>query len=363
MVIQRRGFLGLAALAVAAAHLTSCAADQTAEGVRRVGISMPTETTERWIQDGRGLRTRFEELGFQVILQYANDEVPTQRDQIDRMIDQGVEVLVITAVDGSGLGAQLSAAAEAGIKVIAYDRLIRDSEHVDFYVSFDNFEVGTAQAESLLAGLGIDEGAPGPFNIEIFAGSLDDNNSQLFFDGTMAVLGPHLDAGTLVVPSGEVSLEECAIQRWRTETAQQRMDDLLARHYRSETIHGVLSAYDGLSRGVITALKGRGYTEETMPVITGQDAEIASLRLILQGTQYSTIFKDTRLLSEQAVTSTMSLLAGEAPEANDVVTYDNGVKVVPSYLLDVVTVTPENLQIELIDSGYWSEQQIESGVG
>lgn len=324
---------------------------------------MPTETAERWIQDGRGLRDRLEAAGYEVILQYANSDVPTQRSQVDRMIAQDCEVLIISAIEGGALGAQLDNAASNGVKVIAYDRLLLDSEHVDFFVSFDNFEVGVAQGRSLLEGLGIDTGAQGPFNIEVFAGVLSDDNTRHFFDGSMHVLTPYIDSGVLEIRSGEVTLEECAVSRWRAEAAQQRMETILDAYYVDDELHGVLSPYDGLSRGVIAALESRGYTGEMMPPVTGQDADIVSVKLIVEGLQYSTIFKDTRELSQRAVESAVALLSGEQPETNDTETYYNGAKVVPAYLLDFVTVTGENVQSALVETGYWTQQQIDSGNG
>ena len=239
------------------------------------------------------------------------------------MITQGVDALIIAAIDGTALSSQLQAAADADIPVISYDRLIRDSENVDFYVSFDNFKVGVAQGNALLTGLGIanddapDGTATGPFNIELFAGSLDDNNAFFFFEGAMSVLQPKIDDGTLVVKSGQTDIEQVAILRWQQETAQKRMEDLLTGSYADGTkVNGVLSPYDGLSRGIITALQNAGYGPTTdaanpMPIVTGQDAEIASVKLIADGVQSSTIFKDTRLLAEQAVIAAQAFLEGE----------------------------------------------------
>jgi putative multiple sugar transport system substrate-binding protein len=234
---------------------------------------------------------------------------------------------------------------------------------VDFYVSFDNFKVGVAQGQSLIDGL--KERGDGPFNIELFAGSLDDNNAHFFFKGAMSVIQPEIDNGTMTVVSGQTDIEQAATLRWQQETAQKRMEDLLTAHYQDKKIDGVLSPYDGLSRGIITALQNNGYSgtvDDGFPIVTGQDAEIASVKLIQDGVQYSTIFKDTRLLAEQAVIAAQDLLAGEEPEANNTTDYDNGVKVVPSYLLDVVTVTQDNITEALVDTGYWTQEQIDAGV-
>lgn len=368
-----------AASAVLALTLAACGGEGAGGGSNTenadpedlsIGVSMPTQTSERWIADGEAVQEQLEAEGYEVELQYANDDIPTQSQQVDQMITQGVDALIIAAIDGTALSSQLQAAADADIPVISYDRLIRDSENVDFYVSFDNFKVGVAQANALLTGLGIaNEDAPegtatGPFNIELFAGSLDDNNAFFFFDGAMSVLQPLIDDGTLVVKSGQTTIEQAATLRWQQETAQKRMEDLLTSSYNDgSVVNGVLSPYDGLSRGIITALQNAGYgaADRPIPVVTGQDAEIASVKLIADGVQSSTVFKDTRLLAEQAVIAAQAFLEGEEPEANDTETYDNGVKVVPSYLLPVVTVFADDIQAELVDTGYWTAEEVEAG--
>ena len=335
-----------------------------------IGVSMPTQTSERWIADGENVQSQLEEKGYSVELAYANDDIPTQSQQIDSMITQGVDALIIAAIDGTALSSQLQAAAAADIPVVSYDRLIRDSENVDFYVTFDNYQVGVSQANALLTGLGIlnEDGSPGtatgPFNIELFAGSLDDNNTGFFFGGAFDTLKPYIDDGTLVVKSGQTAIEQAATLRWQQETAQQRMETLLTSTYNDGSrVDGVLSPYDGLSRGILTALQNAGYGggANPIPVVTGQDAEIASVKLIADGVQNSTIFKDTRLLAEQAVIAAEAFLTGREPTANDTETYDNGVKVVPSYLLPIETVYADDIQAKLVDTGYWTAEEVSSG--
>ena len=367
--------LGLAACSgEGAGTTTSDATDEAAPVAEdvRIGVAMPTQTSERWIADGAAVESGLQDLGYEVDLQFANDDIPTQTQQIDQMITNGADVLIVAAIDGTALSAQLQNAADKGIKVIAYDRLIRESGNVDFYVTFDNYQVGVQQATSLLVGLGLlnedgSEGdATGPFNVELFAGSLDDNNAFFFWNGAIDTLKPYLDDGTLVVPSGQTDIEQAAILRWQQETAQRRMEDLLTGFYTGDLeVDGVLSPYDGLSRGIITALQNAGYpatVADGFPVVTGQDAEIASVKLIADDVQFATIFKDTRKLAAQAVTATEEFLTGGAPTANDTETYENGVKVVPSFLLESDIVYASNIQTLLVDSGYWTAEEVASGV-
>jgi putative multiple sugar transport system substrate-binding protein len=335
-----------------------------------IGVSMPTQTSERWIADGKAVKEKLEAKGYKVDLQYANDDIPTQSQQVDQMITRGANVLVIAAIDGTALSSQLQAAADKKIPVIAYDRLIRGSQNVNFYVSFDNYKVGVAQAKALLRGLGLENAdgskgtKTGPFNIEVFAGSLDDNNAHFFFNGAMDTLKPYLDNGSLVVKSKQTKIEQVATLRWLQETAQKRMEDLLTSSYNDGSkVAGVLSPYDGISRGIITALQNAGYgpAAKPMPVVTGQDAEIASVKLINDGVQSSTIFKDTRLLAEQAVNASVAFLEKKEPEANDTKSYNNGVKIVPSYLLPVQTVFKADITKELVDSGYYTAAEVAAG--
>ncbi|MEV7694145.1 multiple monosaccharide ABC transporter substrate-binding protein [Microbacterium sp. NPDC089189] len=333
-----------------------------------VGVAMPTKSSERWIQDGNAVKEQLEEQGFTVDLQYAEDDIPTQVSQIENMITKGAKALIIASIDGTTLTSVLQEAADNDIPVIAYDRLIRDSENVDYYASFDNYKVGVQQATSLLAGLGLTDlegtaaaDAPaGPFNIELFAGSPDDNNATFFWDGAIDTLQPYIDEGVLDVKSGQTDFQQAATLRWDGETAQKRMENILTSTYSDgSTVNAVLSPYDGISRGIISALEGSGYTVGAeWPIISGQDAEIDSVKAIVAGEQYATIFKDTRNLAKVAVDMASALLNGEEPEVNNTEDYDNGVKVVPSYLLESQIVVSDNIQEVLVDSGYWTEEEI-----
>ncbi|QQA44240.1 multiple monosaccharide ABC transporter substrate-binding protein [Pelagovum pacificum] len=326
-----------------------------------VGIAMPTQSSSRWISDGESMVAQFEEAGYDTILQYAEDDIPNQLAQVENMITNGVDALVIAAIDGTTLSNALENAYYADIPVIAYDRLIRDSEHVSYYATFDNFKVGVQQAESLVSGL--EERFPDAetWNVELFGGSPDDNNAYFFYDGAMSVLQPLIDDGSIEIVSGQMGMDTVGTLRWDGAVAQARMDNLLSTHYTDAQLHGVLSPYDGLSIGIISSLKGIGYGSEDqpMPIVTGQDAEIRSIKSMLQGEQYSTVFKDTRELARVTVGMVNALLEGGEPEINDTETYDNGVKVIPSYLLEPVSVDLSNWEEVIIGSGYYTMDELE----
>lgn len=352
----------LAAGTLVVAGLTGCATTSSEGGL--IGVSMPTQSSTRWISDGENIKSTLEDAGYTVDLQYAEDDIPTQVSQLEAMLTKGAKALIIAAIDGTQLTDVLQAAKDANVPVISYDRLIRDSANVDYYATFDNFKVGVQQATSMLVGMGVyaseestsadGANAAGPLNVELFAGSPDDNNATFFFNGAMSVLQPLIDSGVLVVKSGQTEFEKVATLRWDGAVAQKRMEDILVGSYNDGSkVNGVLSPYDGLSRGIIAALTDAGYSAGTdMPTITGQDAEVLSVKAMIAKEQYSTIFKDTRELAKVASDMAIALLKGETPETNDTTTYDNGVKVVPSYLLTPYIVTLDNYESVLIDSGY-----------
>jgi len=338
---------------------TSDSAGNGGERTGTVGISMPTKSSERWVADGNNMAEQFKSLGYTPDLQYGDDVVQNQVSQIENMITKGVKVLVIAPIDSSSLTDTLQRAADAKIPVVSYDRLIRGTPNVDYYATFDNFKVGVLQATYIVDRLGLAQGK-GPFNIELFAGSPDDNNATFFFNGAMSVLKPYLDSGKLVVKSGQTSFDQVATLRWDGGLAQSRMDNLLSRAYTTGRVDAVLSPYDGISLGIISALKSSGYGTPTnpLPIVTGQDAELASVKSIIAGEQTQTVFKDTRELAKAAVQMADSLLTGGKPEVNDTTTYDNGVKVVPAFLLQPVSVDASNYQKVLIDSGYYKPGQL-----
>lgn len=356
MKLTTRSFLG--GLVVGAA-LLGLAPGALAQGKGLVGISMPTKSSARWIDDGNNMVKVLKERGYQTDLQYADDDIPNQLAQVENMITKGAKVLVIAAIDGTTLSKALQSAADKGIKVIAYDRLIRGSKNVDYYATFDNFQVGVLQANSIVDKLGLKQGK-GPFNIELFGGSPDDNNAFFFYDGAMSVLKPYIDSGKLVVRSKQMGMDKVGTLRWDGAVAQARMDNLLSAFYGKEKVHAVLSPYDGLSIGILSSLKGVGYctAQQPCPVVSGQDAEIPSVKSILRGEQSSTVFKDTRELAKVAANMVDAVLAGKQPEINDTKTYNNGIKVVPSYLLKPVSVDSANWKQVLVGSGYYKEAQV-----
>ncbi|WP_345713730.1 multiple monosaccharide ABC transporter substrate-binding protein, partial [Kineococcus glutinatus] len=297
--------------------------------------------------------------GYEAQLQYAEDDISVQVNQIETMIADGVEVLVVAAIDGKQLTSVLQGAKDAGIPVISYDRLILNSPNIDYYATFDNFQVGVQQGTYIKDALQLDT-APGPFEVELFGGSPDDNNAYFFFDGAMSVLQPYITAGKLVVKSGQMDMGKIATLRWDAATAQQRMAALLATHYADAAVDAVLSPYDGMSIGIITSLKAAGYgtAEKPLPVVTGQDAELESVRSIIAGEQSQTVYKDTRELAEVAVDMAQAVLEGREPEINDTETYDNGAKIVPSYLLQPVSVDETNYEEVLVGGGYYTADQL-----
>ena len=324
-----------------------------------IGISMPTKSSARWIADGDNMVKSFTEKGYKTDLQYADDDIPNQLAQIENMITKGVNVLVIAAIDGETLSDVLQTAKDKNIMVIAYDRLIKKTPNVDYYATFDNFQVGVLQASYIEQALGLKDGK-GPFNIELFGGSADDNNAFFFYNGAMSVLQPYIDSGKLVVVSGQTGMDKVATLRWDGATAQARMDNLLSAYYTDKRVDAVLSPYDGISIGILSSLKGVGYGSagQPLPVVTGQDAEVQSVKSIIAGEQTSTIFKDTRELAKVVVDMVDASLNGKEVPINDTKTYDNGVKVVPSYLLVPVSVDITNWEKILIDSGYYTKEQI-----
>lgn len=325
-----------------------------------VGVSMPTQSLQRWNQDGINMKASLEAKGYQVELQYAENVAQDQVAQIENMITKGAKILVIAAVDGESLTPVLKQAGEAGIKVIAYDRLIRNSEYVDYYATFDNFQVGVIQGQYIVDKLDLENQA-GPFNMEMFAGSPDDNNAEFFFGGALSILKPFIDSGKLVVKSGQMDRLVCGIQGWKSEGAQARMDDLISAYYTKDRVDAILSSNDSLAYGVAASLEANGYgtADKPYPILTGQDCDVANVKNMIAGKQSMSVFKDTRALADKVVEMVDALVTGGTPEVNDTTTYDNGVKVVPSYLLKPIYCDVTNYKELLIDSGYYKAEELQ----
>lgn len=320
---------------------------------------MPTQSLQRWNQDGENLNKFLTEMGYEVDLQYADNEVQQQVSQIENMITKGAKVLIIAPVDGSALSAVLAEAHDAGIKVIAHDRFITETEDVDCVGTFDNNKVGALQGQYIADALDL-EHADGPFNLEIVAGSLDDDNASYFLGGAMEILQPYIDSGKLVVRSGQTTREQCATDAWQTDVAQARMDNILTAYYTTEKLDAVLCSNDSTALGAESALKSAGYGSGDLPfpVITGQDCDTANVKAIIAGEQSMSVFKDTRALAKQVASMAQAFMNGEEPEYNDTTTYNNGAKVVPAYALEPIVVTKDNYQEKLVDSGYYTEAEL-----
>ena len=332
-------------------------AADTEAGGGLVGVSMPTQDLQRWNQDGSNMKAELEAAGYTVELQYASNDIATQVSQIETMITNGCELLVIASIDGDTLGTVLAQAKEQGIPVIAYDRLIMNSDAVTYYATFDNYLVGQTQGQYIVDALDLDN-AEGPFNLEIVTGDPGDNNVNYFFGGAMDVLQPYIDEGKLVVPSGQMTKEEVATANWATETAQSRFENILSSYYADGTqLDVVLASNDSTALGVANALAAN-YTGE-YPILTGQDCDIANVKNIVDGKQSMSVFKDTRTLASQVVKMVEAVMQGGEAEVNDTETYDNGTGVIPSYLCEPVIVDASNYQELLIDSGYYTEADLQ----
>jgi len=335
--------------------------DETADETITIGVSMPTQSLQRWNEDGTYLKQKLEAAGYKVDLQYGGDnDIPTQVAQIENMITQGCKVLVIAAIDGSSLTEVLKPAKEAGIPVIAYDRLIMNSDAVTYYATFDNFQVGVMQGQYVEEALDL-KNADGPFNIELFTGDPADNNATFFFSGSMSVLQPYIDSGKLKVLSGQTTQAQVSTQDWKAENAQTRMENLITSvgySPKGVKLHAVVCNNDSTALGATNALLSVGYTADDMPIITGQDCDKANVKNMIAGYQSMSVFKDTRTLAAKVVEMVDAIGQGREPDINDTETYDNGLGIVPSFLCSPVVCTVDNYKELLIDSGYYTEDDI-----
>ncbi|GHA58697.1 sugar ABC transporter substrate-binding protein [Streptomyces tauricus] len=358
MSMRARTTVAAAISTVLSLSLAACGegSDTGSDGkAASVGIAMPTKTSQRWINDGQNMVDELKGFGYTTTLKYADNDPKNQVAQVEAMIDSGVDALVIASVDGKVFTDVLEKANSANVPVISYDRLILGSPNVDYYATFDNVKVGTLQADYITEGLGLVNGSgKGPFTVELFAGSPDDNNTKYFYEAAMEVLEPYIQSGDLIVRSGETELKEVTTLRWDGPTAEKRMNKLLDAEYSDQSIDAVLSPYDGMSLGIIKALKAHGYgtAAKPLPLVTGQDAEVPSIKSMMDGEQSQTVYKDTRELALVTAYMVNSVVHGKKPALNDTRTYNNGKKVVPAYLLEPVGVDKANYQQVLVDSGY-----------
>ena len=341
--------------------LTACAGT-AGSGSNKIGISMPTKSLQRWNQDGNNMKKSFETAGYTVDLQYGGEnEVPVQISQIENMISGGCKVLVIVAINGESLTEVLAKAKAKNIPVIAYDRLIMNTDAVTYYATFDNWKVGTMQGQYIVDKLNLSS-ASGPFNIEFFTGDPPDNNINFFFGGAMEVLQPYLDSGKLVCPSGQTEKLVVATEGWKTENAQARMENLITSNSYGPgktQLDAVMCSNDSTAQGVTNALVNAGYTKDNFPIITGQDCDIVSVKNMIAGTQSMSVFKDTRTLASKVVEMVDAIIKGQTPPINDTKTYNNGTGIIPSYLCDPVEGTVDNYKQLLVDTGYYKESDLQ----
>jgi putative multiple sugar transport system substrate-binding protein len=351
----------IAAIATTAVFANGQAESGSTADAKKVGVSMPTKSLQRWNQDGSNMKAELEAAGYKVDLQYAGDnDIPTQVNQVENMIMSGCDAIVIASIDGSALTEVLKEAKENDIPIIAYDRLIMNSDAVSYYATFDNYKVGTIQGEFVEEALNL-KNRTDSVNMEFFTGAPDDNNCVFFFGGAMDVLDTYLNSGKIVVLSGQTTRAQVSTPNWSTEEAQKRMENLITSNGygpKGTRLDAVLCSNDSTAQGVTNALKEAGYTAENFPVVTGQDCDVPSVKNMIAGTQSMSVFKDTRTLANAVVTMVDSLMKGSTPEINDTKTYDNGTGVIPSFLCNPVFATTANVEELLIDSGYYTKDQI-----
>ena len=347
---------------LAAAALFATACSKGAGSSTKVGVSMPTKDLQRWNQDGANMKSQLEKAGYTVDLQYAANDINTQISQLENMITGGCKVLVIASIDGSSLSNVLATAKKKNIQTIAYDRLIMDTDAVSYYATFDNYKVGTTQGQYMVDALGLkSRSADDPVYMEFFTGDPGDNNVNFFFGGAMDVLKPYLDSGVIVCLSGQTKKDQCATLEWSPERAQSRMENLITSckySPKGQKLDAVMCSNDSTAQGVTQALLSAGYDASNFPVITGQDCDIPSVKNMLKGYQSMSVFKDTRTLASKVVEMVDAIMKGSNPPVNDTKTYDNNVKVVPSFLCEPVFGDVNNYKALLVDSGYYKESEL-----
>ena len=322
-----------------------------------VGVSMPSREQQRWTQDGDNIKKQLQAKGYTVDLRNAEGDIEKQVDQVRELIEKNCRIIVITAIDGESFTEVLKSAAKKKITVISYDRLVSNTPTMDYYLTFDNVEVGVLQAQYIVDAYGLESGG-GPITLEMFSGALDDSCTPDYYVGQMNVLRPFIDAGTVIIKSGQTSLTETATFDWRGDVAAERLQKILDEHYDDGTkLDAVLSTYDGMSVEMIKVLVAAGYGD-ALPVVTGQDCDIASVVSIMNDEQAMSVFLDTRTLAARTVEMIDDIMVGKKPAINDSNRYNNGVKDVPAAVCMPVLVDKSNYRQVLIDSGYYRESDL-----
>lgn len=333
----------------------------TSDGGKKISLSMPSQSQQRWSFDAANMKKELEAKGYSVDVQFAEDDPAKQAEQIEQMIAAQADCLVIAATEPGELAAAADAAKSAGIPVIAYDRLIMDTDAVYYYVSFDNKGTGTMIGKTIAEKAGLDNLADGEYKtIEFFIGSADDKNARLVYNGLMEVLQPYLDSGRLICRTERTSFDDTSIKEWSPEKAKQRCEDYLAGYYTEEELDICAAASDGLASGCISAMQAAGYTASNWPVISGQDCELDACKNILDGTQSFSIYKDSRVLAQKCAAMVEAVLNGTEAEINDTEQYDNNKLIVPAYLCTPQAVDKDNLKEVLVDGGYYTQEQIDA---
>lgn len=329
---------------------------ETNDSKKLVGVAMPTKDLQRWNQDGTNMEQKLKEAGYSVDLQFASNDIATQVSQVETMISNGCDLLVIASIDGDSLGTVLAQAKEKNIPVIAYDRLIMNSDAISYYATFDNYMVGTKQGEYIVDSLDL-KNAKEPFNLEIFTGDPGDNNAKFFYNGAMDVLNPYIKEGKLVVKSKQIDFATVATANWDSATAQARMENILASYYADGTqLDVVLCSNDSTALGVTNAITAS--YQGKYPVITGQDCDVANVKNMIADKQAMSVFKDTRMLANKVVEMVDAIMKGGKAPVNDEKSYDNGKGIVPAYLCEPVFADKNNYKELLIDSGYYTEEEL-----
>ncbi len=344
-------------LAILLCVLMVCGAMAVLADGEKIGVSMPTKDLQRWNQDGEYMQKMLTEAGYVVDLQFAANDVQQQLNQVTNMINNGCNVVVISAIEASSLGSALDLAKEKNVPVIAYDRLIMESDAVSYYATFDNYKVGTVQGTFVKDALQLDT-AEGPFNLEVTAGDPGDNNALYFYNGAIDVLKPYIESGKLVIKSGQLEFNDVATPTWKTEVAQNRASSILSSFYADGSDIDVwLCSNDSTAMGVINALEDN--YDGKWPIITGQDCDKSNVKKMIEGKQSMSVFKDTRMLAAQVVKMVGQIIRGETVDVNDTTTYNNNVITVPSFLCEPVFGSADNYKELLIDSGYYKLEDIQ----